>query len=76
MILTMNNIFTDNHYLQMHGTATSTKMTPSFANLFLGVFFEGTLGKASCLPHIWLHRWEVYDLVRMSKSSIILTAFT
>ena len=41
MILTMNNFsFNDNHYLQIHGTAMSTKMAPSFANLFL-FFFRG-----------------------------------
>ncbi|XP_068696876.1 uncharacterized protein [Montipora foliosa] len=39
MILTMNNFtFNDSHYPQIHGTAMGTKMAPSFANLFLGLF--------------------------------------
>ena len=39
MILTMNNFtFNPQHYLQIHGNAMGTKMAPSFANLFLGMF--------------------------------------
>ena len=39
IILTMNNFtFNQHHYLQIHGTAMGTKMAPSFANLFLGIF--------------------------------------
>ena len=35
----MNNFtFNQQHYLQVHGTAMGTKMAPSFANLFLGIF--------------------------------------
>ena len=39
MILTLNKfMFNQQHYLQIHGTAMGTKMAPSFANLFLGMF--------------------------------------
>ena len=54
MILTMNNFsFNDNHYLQIHGTAMGTKMTPSFANLFLGFFEANALKNAPFQPHTW-----------------------
>ena len=53
MILTMN-IFTvdDKHYLQVHGTAMGTKLAPSFANLFLGLFETKALAKALFKPYI------------------------
>ena len=55
MILTMNNFtFTDSHYLQIHGTAMGTKMAPSFANLFLGLFEKNALRNAPFQPHTWL----------------------
>ena len=39
MILALNKFtFNQQHYLQIHGTAMGTKMAPSFANLFLGMF--------------------------------------
>ena len=55
MILTMNNLsFNDNHYLQIHGTAMGTKMAPSYANLFLGLFEANALKNAPFQPHTWL----------------------
>ena len=55
MILTMNNFtFNDSHYLQIHGTAMGTKMAPSFANLFLGLFEKSALREAPFQPHTWL----------------------
>ena len=55
MILTMNNFsFNDNHYLQIHGTAMGTKMAPSYANLFLGLFEANALKNAPFQPHTWL----------------------
>ena len=52
MILTMNNFtFNDSHYLQIHGTAMATKMAPSFANLFLGLFEKNALRNAPFQPH-------------------------
>ena len=55
MILTMNNFtFNDSHYLQIHGTAMGTKMAPSFANLFLGLFEKNALRNAPFQPHTWL----------------------
>ena len=44
MILTINNFtFNGKHFLQIHCTAMSTKMTPSFGNLFLGYFDSNAL---------------------------------
>ena len=55
MILTVNNLsFHDNHYLQIHGTAIGTKMAPSCANLFLGLFEANALENAPFQPHTWL----------------------
>ena len=55
MILTMNNFsFNDKHYLQIHGTATGTRMAPSFANLFLDLFETNALQNAPFKPYIWL----------------------
>ena len=55
MILTMNNFtFNDSHYPQIHGTAMGTKMAPSFANLFLGLFENNALRNAPFQPHTWL----------------------
>ena len=55
MILTMNNFsFSDNHYLQIHGTTMGTKMAPSYANLFLGYFEANALENAPFQPHTWL----------------------
>ena len=55
MILTMNNFsFNDKHYLQIHGTAMGTRMAPSFANLFLGLFETNALQNAPFKPYIWL----------------------
>ena len=45
IILTMNNFtFNSKHYLQKHGTAMGTKVAPSYANLFLGIFMIWTAG--------------------------------
>ncbi|XP_048575670.1 uncharacterized protein LOC125557291 [Nematostella vectensis] len=47
MILQMNNFsFNDKHYLQKHGTAMGTRMAPSFACLFLGLFETNALRDA------------------------------
>ena len=54
MILTMNNFtFNQEHYLQVHGTAMGTKMAPSFANLFLGIFEINALSNAPFHVHTW-----------------------
>ena len=54
IILTMNNFtFNQHHYLQIHGTAMGTKMAPSFANLFLGIFEINALSNAPFHPHTW-----------------------
>ena len=63
MILTMNNfIFNQQHYLQIQGTAMGTKMAPSFANLFLGMFETNALTNAPWQPHTW---WRYIDDIFM-----------
>ena len=59
----MNNFtFNQHHYLQIHGTAMGTKMTPSFANLFLGIFETNALSNTPFHPHTW---WRYLDDVFM-----------
>ena len=59
----MNNFtFNQHHYLQIHGTAMGTKMAPSFANLFLGIFETNALSNAPFHPHTW---WRYLDGVFM-----------
>ena len=63
MILTMNNFtFNQEHYLQVHGTAMGTKMAPSFANLFLGIFEINALSNAPFHVHTW---WRFLDDIFM-----------
>ena len=63
IILTMNNFtFNQQNYLQIHGTAMGTKMAPSFANLFLGIFETNALSNAPFHPHIW---WRYLDDIFM-----------
>ena len=63
IILTINNlIFNQHHYLQFHGTAMGTKMAPSFANLFLGIFGSNVLSNALFHPHTW---WRYLDDIFM-----------
>ena len=63
IILTMNNFtFNQHHYLQIHGTAMGTKMAPSFARLFLGIFETNALSNAPFHPHTW---WRYLDDIFM-----------
>ena len=63
VILAMNNfIFNQQHYLQIQGTAMGTKMAPSFANLFLGMFETNALTNAPWQPHTW---WRYIDDIFM-----------
>ena len=56
----MNNNFTfDNqHYLQVHGTETGTRMAPSYANLFMGKLGRNLLRYTSNTPSSW---WRYID---------------
>ncbi|PIK50102.1 hypothetical protein BSL78_13028 [Apostichopus japonicus] len=55
LILTSNNlVFGNKHYLQIHGTAMGTKMTPSFANIFMGNLEKEFLSRQNLKPHTWL----------------------
>ena len=54
MVLTMNNFsFNNEDYLQKHGTAMGTRMTPSYANLFMGKFEEQAIDNSLLKPFIW-----------------------
>ena len=62
-ILAINNFtFDQPHYLQIHGTAMATKMAPSFANLFLGMFETNALTNNPWQPHTW---WRYIDNIFM-----------
>ena len=53
-ILTKNTfIFASQHYLQTHGTAMGTRMTPSYANLFMGRLESRILAEAERKPDVW-----------------------
>ena len=63
MILTMNNFqFENSHYLQLHGTALSTKMTPAYANLFMDDLEQKILSQSPLKPLVW---WRYIDDVFM-----------
>ena len=54
MVLTMNNFsFNNEDYLQKHGTAMGTRMTPSYANLFMGKFEQQAIDNSLLKPFIW-----------------------
>ena len=55
MILTMNN------FIQQHGTAMGTRMTPAFANLFMGEFERKALEGYVDKPFLWLR--YIYDIL-------------
>ena len=60
MILTMNNfILSDQHYLQIHGTAMGIIVAHSFANLFLSHFETNALSNVLYKPHKWLRYIDV-----------------
>ena len=54
MILTINKFtFNDQHFLQIHGTATGTRMAPSYANLLMGKFEQQDIENATYKPFVW-----------------------
>ena len=66
MILTTNNFsFSNEHYLQKHGTAMGTHMAPSYANLFVGKFEEQAIDISVLKPFIW--RRFIDDIVMIWK---------
>ena len=71
----MNNFtFNDKHYLQIHGTATGTRMAPSYAKLFFAKFETDALSRASYQPHTW---WRYIDEIFMIwTQSVDLQTFT
>ncbi|GFR88440.1 hypothetical protein ElyMa_002517700 [Elysia marginata] len=46
--------FSDNTYLQVHGTAMSTCMAPTYANIFMGAIETGLLYAFPDKPLVWL----------------------
>ena len=63
MILTMNNFeFENNHYLQLHGTAMGTKMSPAYSNLFMGNLEQKISPQSLFEPLVW---WRYIDDVFM-----------
>ena len=56
MILTMNNFeFENNHYQELQGTAIGTKISPAYANLFMGDLEQKILAQSPHKPLIWWH---------------------
>jgi len=54
MILSINIFrFQDKYYLQKQGTAMGTRMAPSYANLFMGLFETNFLSSKSLKPLAW-----------------------
>ena len=54
MILTMNNFeFDNNHFIQLHGTAMGTRMTPAYANLCMVDLEEKLLAQFPLKPYLW-----------------------
>ena len=78
MILTMNNFELDNnHFIQLLGTAMSTRMAPAYTNLFRGDLEEKLLAEFPLKPYLW---WRYIDdilmvgLMEKTNSKILLTA--
>ena len=58
-ILTKNSFtFSDQHFLQIHGTAMGTRMAPSYANIFMGSLEHRILTQTSRTPEVW---WRYID---------------
>ena len=59
LVLTGNNItFNNKHYIQKQGTDMGTKMTPDYANLFMGVLENNFLKDVNHMPFVW---WRYID---------------
>ena len=59
----MNNFeFENNPYLELYGTIMCTKMTPTYANLFMGDLEQKILAQSSLKPIVW---WRYIDNVLM-----------
>ena len=46
------------HYLQKHGTAMGTRMTPSYTNIFMGKLERDLLQRSPLQPFVW---WRYID---------------
>ena len=63
IILIMNNFeFDNNHFIELHGTAMCTRMTPAYANLFMGDLDEKLLAQFPLKPYLW---WRYIDDILM-----------
>ena len=61
MILTINNFeFDTNYYIQLHGTAMGTRMSPAYPNLFMDDLERKLLAQSPLKPFIW--RRYIYDI--------------
>ena len=51
-------MFEDQRFLQIHGTAMSTQMAPSYANIFMGKLENKILQTVDETPTVW---WRYID---------------
>ena len=75
LILKCNNFeFNRKHYFQVQGTATGTKMAPSYANIFMGHLKGQLLRSVALRLFSWLRFIDDIDM-KWSHSRETLTAF-
>ena len=90
LVLELNAFqFEDGFYLQVHGTAMGTRMAPSYANIFMGVFEELMLatapnGRLTLLFHrfiddvfgVWIYGEEALMEFLLTQISVTLCSHT
>ena len=72
LILKENSFhFDGRNYLQTHGTAMGTKMTVSFANIFLAAAEREIINRSHFKPHTWKrYIFDVFSLWNINKEEI------
>lgn len=62
LVLTNNNLtFNDKHYIQILDTAIGTKMTPLYANIFMGKLESAMLEGSPDKPHTWFRLLMIFS---------------
>ena len=74
-ILTLNNFsFNGENNLQIQGTAMGTRMTPSYANLFMADLEEDLMASTRTKPRIWCRRYidDIFAIWEHSQDALDL----